>query len=192
MNIRIREDTADVLPAYGEIPIAFEVGTAYRVHPVGGGSGRYMLTEEAVQVPYVKDYDSNPGEEPEAWPKRWDLSRWRIVSAFAGRRRIAGAAVVLDATGMRIAGNRDDAGILWDIRVHPEFRRQGIGAKLVMKAFELAAACRRSVLLAETQNVNVPACRFYAAQGYELEAVHRRAYARYPAEVQLIWQRLLG
>jgi hypothetical protein len=42
---------------------------------------------------------------------------------------------------------------------------------------------------AETQDVNVPACRFYAGAGYVLGAVDRFAYAGLPEEVQLIWQK---
>ena len=45
--------------------------------------------------------------------------------------------------------------------------------------------CR--LLLIETQNVNVPACRFYAAQGCTLGAIDRFAYADLPDETQLIW-----
>jgi hypothetical protein len=42
----------------------------------------------------------------------------------------------------------------------------------------------------ETQNVNVPACRFYAAMGCTLGAVNLHAYAGHPKvghEVMLLW-----
>ena len=45
-------------------------------------------------------------------------------------------------------------------------------------------------LKAETQNVNVAACRFYAAMGCRLGAIHRFAYAGQPhvaGEVMLLW-----
>ena len=50
--------------------------------------------------------------------------------------------------------------------------------------------CR--LLKIETQNVNVAACCFYAAQGCTLGGVNRFAYlgaygAAHPDEVQLIW-----
>jgi len=45
---------------------------------------------------------------------------------------------------------------------------------------------------AETQDVNVPACRFYAGTGYVLGAVKQFAYADFPGEVQLIWQKELA
>ena len=43
----------------------------------------------------------------------------------------------------------------------------------------------------ETQNVNVPACRFYARQGCSLGAAHRFAYPAFPDEVQLLWYKKL-
>jgi hypothetical protein len=39
----------------------------------------------------------------------------------------------------------------------------------------------------ETQNINVPACRFYAAQGCELRGIHPNTYPELPHEVQLLW-----
>jgi len=42
-------------------------------------------------------------------------------------------------------------------------------------------------LAVETQNINVPACRFYARQGCVLGAVNRFAYVEFPDEVELVW-----
>ena len=39
----------------------------------------------------------------------------------------------------------------------------------------------------ETQDDNVPACRFYAAKGCELRGIHHGMYVEYPDEVQLLW-----
>jgi hypothetical protein len=44
----------------------------------------------------------------------------------------------------------------------------------------------------ETQNINVPACRFYARQGCVLGAIHPDAYPDLPDEVQLLWWLELG
>ena len=68
---------------------------------------------------------------------------------------------------------RSDLGVLWDIRVHPDSRHCGIGTRL----FEYAAAWLRErggvLMKVETQNVNVPACRFYAKQECLLGEVNR-------------------
>lgn len=39
----------------------------------------------------------------------------------------------------------------------------------------------------ETQNINVPAYRFYAAQGCELRGIHPNTYPELPHEVQILW-----
>ena len=82
---------------------------------------------------------------------------------------------------------RDDLAALWDLRVHPDHRRRGVGRRLFDRAAAWARAkgCRQ--LRVETQNINVPACKFYAKQGCYLGAVQYGAYPAYPAEVQLFW-----
>ena len=87
---------------------------------------------------------------------------------------------------------RDDLAVLWDIRVSPEARGQGIGAALFRAAEEWAKArsCRR--LKVETQNINVQACRFYARQGCVLATVDRSAYPELPREIKLIWNKVLS
>ena len=42
-------------------------------------------------------------------------------------------------------------------------------------------------LKVETQNINVPACRFYEAQGCILRAIDRCAYPQLPNEVRMLW-----
>lgn len=85
---------------------------------------------------------------------------------------------------------RSDLGVLWDIRVHPDSRHCGIGTRL----FEYAAARLRErggvLMKVETQNVNVPACRFYAKQGCLLGEVNRYGYAGHQKishEIMLVW-----
>jgi hypothetical protein len=43
------------------------------------------------------------------------------------------------------------------------------------------------VLKVESQNTNVPACRFYAGRGFLLRAVRRGAYPELPHEIQFLW-----
>ena len=83
--------------------------------------------------------------------------------------------------------SRDDLAVLWDIRVHPELRRTGIGSQLFRSAVEWARQKGCKQLKVETQDINVPACRFYAAQGCELRTVNPDAYPDLPHETQLLW-----
>jgi ribosomal protein S18 acetylase RimI-like enzyme len=82
---------------------------------------------------------------------------------------------------------REDIVVLWDIRVAPPMRGQGIGSALFAAVEECARSRGCRMLKVETQNINVGACRFYAGRGLELGAVNRFAYPKLPDEVQLLW-----
>jgi GNAT superfamily N-acetyltransferase len=85
---------------------------------------------------------------------------------------------------------RQDLAVLWDIRIQPAARRQGVGKQLFFAAAEWAQGRGCQQMKIETQNVNVPACRFYASLGCELGAIHRYAYAGHPRvghEAMLLW-----
>ena len=191
MKIQIREERPEALSAYSQIPIAFLVESRFRVELVEGGLGGFTLIEEKLPTPYTKDYDADPNEGPSNWAKQWDLSRWGIFSAFADGERLGGVVIAFDMQGIDFVSNRQAEAVVWDIRIKPAVRGQGVGGQLMERAMAWAGARGCAVLKAETQNVNVPACRFYACQGYALEAIRRHAYVSYPEEVQLIWQREL-
>ncbi|OGG51904.1 MAG: hypothetical protein A3F84_02825 [Candidatus Handelsmanbacteria bacterium RIFCSPLOWO2_12_FULL_64_10] len=185
--MEIVEESVAALPEYGEIPMSFLVESRLRVEPIRNGLGGLALVEERVAPPYLKDYDGSPEQRPTSWPGRWDLSGWGILSAFDGTRRVGGAAVARRTPGMGDLEGRDDLALLWDIRVHPDRRGQGVGSRLFARAVTWARekGCRQ--LKVETQNINVPACRFYARQGCALGAIHRYAYPDLPEEIQLLW-----
>lgn len=189
MAVEVIEQPVSVLPEYSRVPIAFWVESRFRVEPIEGGLGGLALVEEPV-VPYVKDYDALAGEGPSRWLGRWDLSNWGILCAFDGGRQMVGGAVVAWKTeGLNLLGGRADLAALWDLRVHPDARGQGVGYQLFRRALAWARErqCRR--LLVETQNINVPACRFYARQGCTLGAMNLYAYDDALDEVQLLWYR---
>ena len=187
VNFRIVEETADVLPEYGGVPIAFEVRRRFRVERVSGGLGGIRLIEEAVKPPYIKDYDRPEG--PERWARKsWDLSNWIFLGAFRERERIGGAIVAFHVDDMDYCEGREDLAGLWDIRVHPEYRGQSAGRVL----FQYAEACAKSrgctQLKIETRDINVAACRFYAHMGARLGKVDMYAYhADGLDEVELSW-----
>jgi GNAT superfamily N-acetyltransferase len=180
----------DALAQYRTIPISFRVESVFRVAPAAGGLGGMILSEEPVEQPYVKDYDGDVAEGPLGWARRFDLSRWLILMAFDGTEAVGGAAVAFGSREVHMLGGRDDLAVLWDIRVRPDRRGQGIGSALFSRAAEWARQQGCTQLKAETQNVNVPACRFYAAQGCRLGTIDCCAYANSPRvaqEVMLCW-----
>jgi GNAT superfamily N-acetyltransferase len=106
------------------------------------------------------------------WPAR---DAWRIDAAsrscvwFAARDvngALAGISRLLDDGGLHAA--------LWDVIVHPERRRQGIGRALVRMALDRAAD-RRLVAIVSTP----AAVPFFAALGFVNESHgHQAMYVR--------------
>ena len=186
MTFKIIEDVPDALAEYEKVPIAFVVETRFRVELLGEGLGGINLIEEAVE-PYVKDYDADENYRPTSWTRRFDISEWGIFSAFDANSRIGGAALAWNTPEVNMLENAKDLACLWDLRVRPEYRNKGVGGALFERAVEWSKTrnCRR--LMVETQNINVPACRFYARQGCELGAINRFAYPEILSETQLLW-----
>lgn len=187
MTIEVVEQSADSLREYGKIPISFTVDSRYRVEAVDRGLGGWRLTEEPVAPPYVKDYDDVGDERPLRWARRWDMSNWVLLAAVDRGEWIGAAAVARDTPGANMLEGRTDLAVLWDIRVRPDRRREGVGSLLFHRAVESARASGCRYLKIETQNINVRACRFYASQGCHLRAIHHHVNDDFPDEVQLLW-----
>lgn len=191
--IEVREEspTLATLVEYGKVSIAFLVESRYRVEPVRNGLGGWALTEEPVEHPYVKDYDELKGEGPSRWANRWDTSHWGILSTFDGPKRIGGAVIKFNTPGVYDLEGRPDLAVLGDIRIHPDYRRRGIGSLLFPRIVTWATARQCMALKIETQNINVAACKYYAHMGCQLRAIHPDAYPDLPDETQLLWYRRL-
>ena len=188
MSTQTRQVGVELLPQYAAIPISFKVESVFSITLTDQGLGGFVLREQKVDAPYIKDYDSH--DRVTNWPKRFDVSKWGVFLALDGARPVGGATVAIDTPGVDMLEGRRDLAVLWDIRVHPDERRRGIGSKLFKQAAEWSRqrGCRQ--LKIETQNINVPACRFYAKQGCELGAIHRYGYAGHPHvvhEAMLLW-----
>lgn len=195
MSLNFLRISPNDLSRYAAIPIAFEVRACLRVEPVESGLGGLRLVEEKVDPPYTKDYDRMGQDSgPGAWSREFNLERWEIYLAQEGGRTVGGLALAVGVQGPFILENSRDTLLLWDLRVLPEARGQGCGRVL----FEFAAGRARALgfkrLAVETQNVNVPACRFYAAMGCTLGAIHRYGYTSVPeaaGEAMLLWYKEL-
>ena len=191
MDIQINEESITLAPELARIPISFEVESVLDVSAPGGGLGGLLLSERRLDASYVKDYDTDEGEHPSQWAKRFEVSNWGLIGARAGGARVGAATVAYDTAGVNMLEARRDLAVLWDIRVAPEARGRGVGSALfrAVEAWAAARGCRQ--LKIETQNINVPACRFYARQGCTLGAINRFAYRLLPEEVQLLWYKTL-
>ena len=178
---------------YAAIPMSFEVTSRLAVELVDGGLGGIRLTEQAVDPTWVKDYDAQGeggSDGPAHWLRQFDTSRWALLLAREDGVAVGGATIAYRTPEVRMLAGRDDLAVLWDIRVRPERRRSGIGGALFGEAVKWARQHDCAQLKIETQNINVPACRFYVRQGCRLGEIDRYAYWRDPRvadEVMLIW-----
>jgi GNAT superfamily N-acetyltransferase len=186
VNINVRENPNASLADYEAIPISFRVERVLRIEPPPENFTGFIFSEQQLDVPYIKDYDQT-GNRPTDWAHEWDISNWGILTADDRGTLVGGALVAWDTPEILQLQGRRDICVLWDIRVLPAYRGRGVGTAL----FRAAAAWGRTRgavgMKIETQSINVPACRFYAAQGCTLAAVDVNAYPELPHEIQLIW-----
>lgn len=187
--MEIIEEAMPNLAEYASVSIAFQVRAVLDTVAINGGLGGLVLRERIIDPAYVKDYDQH--ESPRTWAERFDLSKWGWIVAREGSNRLGCAAIAFDTIDVNMLEGRRDLAVLWDIRVEPAVRGQGLG-KAMFKAAEAWAIsrCCRDIKI-ETQNINVPACRFYQSQGCELRSINCGAYPTLPHEVQLLWYKRL-
>lgn len=164
-------DASPALDEYASVPIAFEVSEVLDAKDLAGTPSLRRLTVRREPRPYIKDYPPV------------DLTRCSIFAATEGGRRVGGGAVE----------RRDDLAVLWDIRVAPSARHRGIGTELLREVERWALSNQVSWLEVETQNINIPAYRFYQKNGFSVTEVRADAYPDYPEEVLiLLHKRLRG
>jgi GNAT superfamily N-acetyltransferase len=188
MKIETGGIPSSLLVEYATVPIAFEVTSVLSAQ--NGSDRAFVLTEHRIDPPYVKDYDAIT-DRPADWAARFDTSQWALFVARAEGRNLGGATVAFGTPGLDMLEDRTDLAVLWDIRVAPPSRGHGVGRALfeAAEAWALARGCRE--LKVETQNINVQACRFYAALGCQLRTVRDDAYSQCPGEAQLLWYKTL-
>jgi GNAT superfamily N-acetyltransferase len=81
--------------------------------------------------------------------------------------------------------------VLWDVRVDPAHRRQGVATALFAAAERWAVARGCTTLRVETQDVNLAACRLYTGCGCTLARSTPGAYPMLPHETQLLFEKRL-
>jgi GNAT superfamily N-acetyltransferase len=189
MAVVIEAIGAEGLGEYAKVPMVCQVKSVVDVEAIEGGLG---LVERPVVVAYLKDYDAYGEGGPLRWTERFDLTGWGLWIAHENGVVVGAAAVAWDVSGLDPLEGAGDVAVLWDIRVRPSHQRKGVGRRLFEEAARFAKSKGCRALKIETQNVNVRACRFYAAMGCSLEAIDRMAYGspqQAEGEIMLVWVR---
>ncbi|MEO0355241.1 MAG: GNAT family N-acetyltransferase, partial [Cyanobacteria bacterium P01_A01_bin.3] len=145
--------------------------------------------EQSVAKPWIKDYDTfNP---PSTLPSRFPLDNWAIFLATDSSSPVGGCIIAHNTPNVHLLQGRTDLAVLWDIRIAPGHRGQGLGRRLFNSAEAWAQSRHCLEMQVETQNINVAACRFYQRMGCTLLRFTRDAYDEGPDEHQLIWSKPL-
>src|ERR1700733_93340 len=187
IEFQISKESVATLSAHGEVSIAFEYDRILVLTIAGNGLGGFVLEEMQLAVSQIKDYDALDGERPAGWADRFDVSTWGFIVARSKGQRVGGAVIAFGSADVQLLEGRGDLAVLWDIRVNPAYRGQGIGVSLFQAAEKWAAQRGCTQLKVETQNTNLAACKFYARQGCTLGAINRFAYPKLPDEIQMLW-----
>ncbi|MBN2830166.1 MAG: GNAT family N-acetyltransferase [Candidatus Cloacimonetes bacterium] len=173
-----------------EIGLIAEVSIAFEVHSViefSSSENGYIPKEVVTEYPYTKDYDAIPGNHPGEWSKHFDVSKWGLLIAIEGKKKIGSALIAFDTRNVDMLEGRRDLAVLWDIRVSPEYRMQGVGKALFEEAKKWAKLHNCTELKIETQNNNVGAVNFYLKQGAVLRTIISNAYHELPDECMLLF-----
>jgi GNAT superfamily N-acetyltransferase len=187
MGIEITSEPATSLDEWADVSPAFDVCTVFDVSMNGRVPAQFCLSERRLPSPYCKDYDLIAANSPRLWAQRFDVSSWGLFAARRSWTCVGRAAVLASHSNVEMLESRSDLAVLWDIRVAASLRGRGIGRALfrAVEAWARARNCQQ--LKIETQNINVPGCRFYQRQGCTLAAANHHAYPDFPDEVQLLW-----
>jgi len=180
----IRHMTENDIPRLSEIRPSFVSATVLALERIGSGiEAGWRLVERPLPVPFDKGhgYDFDPQEQANIRQRYRQGNGLHLVVEWNGR--LAG---ILDA----IPQEWNHTVLVWNIMLDEAIRGQGIGRDLFQRAALWARQQGYRALLFETQTNNVPACKFYAAMGCQLEGLRELFYTNEDierGEVALFW-----
>lgn len=185
--IYIKEMDKSCFQIYDTISMNVDVHTIYDVKRIDSGLGGFSFDEVEVE-PYIKDLSVY--ERATEYEAIFDIRNWRFYMAFDDEKPIGAMTIAGRTPELNMLSGRDDACILWDIRIIDRYKHQGIGQKLLDMGIQEAKSDGYKQMIIECQNNNVPACKFYHKQGALLSKIDMYAYYHEEAckdEVQFIW-----
>jgi len=185
--ITFKEVDKSFFGLYDMVSANIDVCSEYRVKRIDNGLGGFVFEEISVE-PYIKDLSVY--ERAMEYEKQFDITNWRYYMAFDGSIPVGAMTVVGKTNGINMLYGREDACVLWDIRVADAYKHKGIGQKLLDMGVLNARKDGYQQMIIECQNNNVPACKFYQKQGAILSKVDMYAYYLEPEirdEIQFIW-----
>lgn len=81
-----------------------------------------------------------------------------------------------------------DEGHITNVAVHPEFRKNGVGSKLIGELLRISAMEGIKSLTLEVRKGNIPARRLYEKYGFKPEGLRKGYYADNGEDAVIMWK----
>jgi GNAT superfamily N-acetyltransferase len=160
--------------------------TVLRVEKSGDGlEVGWKLIEHTPPQPFDKgtlyDFDEVVQSEVRARMVRPDTSYQRVAVNEESGRLVGLVEVEIQMW--------NDTAVLWNLMVDLAYRGEGLGRRLWHRAVEFARQAEVRAIMIETQNTNLPACKFYARMGCRLVGINELYYTNdgMNTEIALFW-----
>jgi GNAT superfamily N-acetyltransferase len=184
LSVVISQFGPESLAAYETIGIGYQIDSRVVLEALKSSAG--AVIREVPITPRWKEYDLSVLDRPTNLHATWDISNWAIFGARRGDEWLGGAIVARDTPELDLLEGRTDLALIVDIRVRRDARGNHVGKALFEYGANWAKGKGCIELRVETQDVNVAACRFYAAMGCSLLSAEVGAYEGID-EAKLIW-----
>jgi len=135
----------------------------------------------------LEDIDDVQEVERSSFPVPWPANAFRHELTQNRNARY-----VVARAGNRVAGYAGiwlmvDEAHITTFAVHPGFRRQRVGERLLQRLFEIAAVMNAEWLTLEVRASNLPAQRLYEKYGFRRAGVRRRYYSDNNEDALIMW-----
>jgi ribosomal protein S18 acetylase RimI-like enzyme len=182
--IALRPLSADDIPNLPQIRPTYQSATILEVERSGTGIEiGWRLIERELPRPFDKgalyDFDEKTQGEIQGRLARPD-DTYQRVAEYSGR--------LVGLLDVEIQYWNNTA-LLWHLMIDLDYRGQGLGRRLWHRAVDFARQSEVRAIIVETQNTNVPACKFYARMGCQLVGIDETYYTNdgLQTEVALFW-----
>ena len=183
-EVRIRPMTEQDIPRLAAIRPGFVSPTKLVVEKSGQGlEVGWRLVERLLPEPYDKGdgYDFDATERRNIQMRLRQGDGLHLVAEAGGR--LVG---VLDVTPQ----DWNNTAWIWNLMLDTSARGQGLGRELFQRAVAWARRQGYRAVMLETQTNNVPACKFYARMGCQIEGIREAYYTNDDmerGEVAIFW-----
>lgn len=126
--ITFKEVDKSFLELYDNVSMNVNVHSEYKVKRINNGLGGFVFEEISVE-PYIKDLSIY--ERATEYEKEFDITNWRFYMAFDEDIPVGAMTVVGKTDGLNMLYGREDACVLWDIRVADAYKYKGIGQEVL-------------------------------------------------------------